>query len=159
MPSKIIDKDKGYTALMKRLGADQPRVKVGVFGDAASAVKDEGGEAITIGALAEIFEFGLGNNPERSWLRGYVDENNSRISLMINRLAQQVYSGKLSPEAALRLLGAKLVGEIQQRISAGIAPENAESTVKRKGSSVPLIDTGQFRGSITNEVIPAGVAE
>jgi len=150
----VADTDKGYRARMKQLRAKLPVLKVGVYGEQAEAIDGEG--TITVGALAEIFEFGLGNQPERSWLRGYVDENNARITQMIARVGEQVAAGKMTPEEALNLVGLKMVGEIQQRISAGIEPPNEDSTIRRKGSSTPLIDTGQFRGSISHEVVPAG---
>lgn len=153
MAGSVTDTDKGYAALMKKLGRVQPKLIVGVFGENAQAVAD-GENVITIGELAEIHEFGLGV-PERSWLRGYVDENNDRITQMIAAVGAQVTAGNLTPEAALNLVGLKIVGEIKERISGGIQPANAESTIQQKGSSVPLIDTGQFRGSISHQVTTA----
>jgi hypothetical protein len=44
------------------------------------------------------------------------------------------------------------VGVIKQRIANGIAPPNSPYTIARKGSSKPLIDTGQLRNSITYQV-------
>ena len=38
---------------------------------------------------------------------------------------------------------------MQEAISAGIDPPNAESTIKAKGSSTPLVDDGTLRQSIT----------
>ena len=151
--ASVSDKDNGYRRLMRRATAGKsPTVKVGVFGELASAVH-EGKSVITIGELAEMFEFGTGGQEERSWLRAYVDENNARIVKMIARLGEQVIKGTITEAQAMDLLGLKIVGEIQQRISAGIAPPNADSTIRRKGSSVPLIDHGQFRGSITHQVV------
>lgn len=52
----------------------------------------------------------------------------------------------------LERVGLWAQGSIQQRISDGIPPPNAESTIRRKGSSTPLIDTGQLRTSIKYRV-------
>jgi hypothetical protein len=41
---------------------------------------------------------------------------------------------------------------MQQRIADRIDPPNAASTIKRKGSSVPLIDEGILRTSILGQV-------
>ena len=49
---------------------------------------------------------------------------------------------------ALSVLGMALVGDVQQRIRNRIPPPNAPYTIARKGSDVPLIDTGRLRQSI-----------
>lgn len=41
-------------------------------------------------------------------------------------------------------------------IDAMTSPANAKSTVKRKGSSHPLIDTGAMKGAVTHVVRPRG---
>lgn len=155
MASSVTDRDKGYRALMLRLqSAANAQVKVGVFGEKADA-KAENGD-LTVGDLATIHEFGGGTVPERSWLRGYVDENQTRLDEMSRRAAQAVAGGKMSPEQALNAMGLKIAGEIKQRISENIPPPLAESTIKAKGSSVALVDSGQFRGSIAHEVVKDG---
>jgi hypothetical protein len=50
-------------------------------------------------------------------------------------------------------LGLLFVGQIQERIKANIAPENADSTIERKGSSTPLINGGQLWQSVKHEVV------
>lgn len=49
-------------------------------------------------------------------------------------------------------VGQVLVGEIRREITNLRVPENAPATVTRKGSSNPLIDTGQMRSSATYRV-------
>lgn len=114
----------------------------------------------TMAELGEIFEFGLGNNPERSWLRGYVDENEIKILQKVKRVSEQVYQGKTSPQDAMNLLGLSVVGGIKRRIQASIPPPLAASTLKKKGptKTTPLIDSGQWIGSITHEVQTRGQA-
>ena len=53
---------------------------------------------------------------------------------------------------ALELIGLFVKGLIQGRMSAGIPPPLKASTIARKGSSKPLINTGQLRASIDYEV-------
>ena len=148
---QVKDVDKGYKKLLKQLENVASRmVQVGIF-------EAEGGEEVsegmTVGAVAEIHEFGLGTSPERSWLRAWVDESQADIKTTMTKLFEAVVQGKRTKEEALELFGMWAVGKIQERISAGIGPELKPATVQRKGSTVALINTGQFRASITFKVI------
>ncbi|MDF7681191.1 hypothetical protein PT300_11600 [Enterobacteriaceae bacterium ESL0689] len=49
-------------------------------------------------------------------------------------------------------MGEKLAGEVKRKIQSGIAPPLDPKTIARKGSSRPLIDTGNLLQSITYEV-------
>lgn len=112
--------------------------------------------SLTVGEIGEIHELGLGHNPVRSWLRGYVDANRSSISKRIKRVAEAVEKGALTAEQGMDQLGLSLVGGIRSRISSGIAPQVTDATQARKGSSktTPLINSGQFRSSISHRVDP-----
>ena len=44
-------------------------------------------------------------------------------------------------------------GAMKLKFTDGTLTPNAPSTIKKKGSSRPLIDTGQLRQSISNKVI------
>lgn len=147
----ITVKDRGYKKLLQAVNA-RPQISVGVHNPEAAAAYDDG---ITIGAVAEIHEFGLGSNPERSWLRAYVDGNGARIQAFIRRAAEAVVAGKITPDRALVLVGLQMVGEIKQRIQAGIKPELSKAYAKRKGANktTPLIRFGQFIGSITSKLV------
>jgi hypothetical protein len=126
----------------------QPSVDVGVIGDKAQRRKPDSPE-ITVADVAAWAELGLGQ-PQRSWLRGYIDTNGREIQKVIKRELNKVQKDKQSLRRAMDRIGVWLVGEIQDRIANGIAPANAPSTIEKKGSSTPLIDTGQFRSSITS---------
>lgn len=144
----VKDTDKGYKDLVKRVfGIQKPRISVGVFSEEA-----EHGGPLSVLDVAIINEFGLGNVPERSFLRAWFDENESRAYQMCQVMLTTVVQGKRTKEQALQLLAMKFVGEIQQRISQGIPPANAQSTIDKKGSSTPLIDTGQLRSSISFKI-------
>ena len=130
-------------------GAGPKRVTVGIH-EAEGGQSEEDG--ITVAQIGEIHEFGLGQE-ERSFIRGYVDENEELIASQLKKLGEAVVSGKLaSTEQALERFGLVTVAGIQQRISDGIEPENKPSTVAKKGSSTPLIDKGILRSSITHKV-------
>jgi hypothetical protein len=106
------------------------------------------GSLLSVAQIAEIHEFGLGQ-AERSWLRDWYDANQQLIKEDLRKVGRGILLGRFTREQGLELLGAKYVGQIQARIAAGIPPALTEATIQKKGSSVPLIDTGQFRSAIT----------
>lgn len=158
----IRDTDRGAKDLEKMIKASARgkglKLHVGILGDNAGKIHEpEPGQKaseITMAALGEIFEFGLGNNPERSWLRNYVDENAERLNEMFKRVAEQVLQKKMTHEQGLELIGLQVVGEVKARVQSGIAPALAASTLRRKGpnKTTPLIFTAQWVGSINHKV-------
>jgi hypothetical protein len=148
---RLIDRDKGWKALKRQLqeAAKKPHVVVGIFGDKA---RESHGPTFTNAQVASVHEFGLGNAPERSFIRGTIDAKASQIQALSRQLASQVLLRRLPIRQALGLLGAFVEGLIKERISRGIPPPNAPSTIARKGSSTPLINTGQMRASVSHEV-------
>lgn len=151
MPGSVSDKDNGFAALFKRLGQTKPVVlTVGIQAEEAS--NPDGSGKTTIGEIATINEFGIGV-PERSFIRAWADENEPKNLEVLRKIGESVVTGKgPTPDQGLNQAGLRFVGDIQARISAGIGPPNAASTIARKGSSVPLIDTGQLRSSIRHKV-------
>lgn len=103
--------------------------------------------------LAIIQEFGLGV-PERSFLRRTFDKRREEWKALAERLMRLVLKEKLTADAMLKLLGEKMKADIKREITsgAGIPPPNAQSTIDRKGSSRPLVDSGRLVGSIDYEV-------
>lgn len=141
------DTDNGYKALVERIyGLKKPKVAVGIF-------EADGGQphgnGVTVADVAAWNEFGTETIPERSFLRAWFDENIERAREALHRLMLRVVEGKLTKEQALEQFGLWVQAEIQKRIAQGIPPPNAQSTIDAKGSSKPLIDTGQLRSSIT----------
>lgn len=153
MVARVVDRDLGWRALLRRADATgTARVLVGIHAD-DGAEAASGGAGQTVVAVASFHEFGLGV-PQRSWLRAGIDENRGEINKLTRRLGRAIISNRrrLSANRALDLLGLDIVAKLQARIRAGIPPENAPKTIEAKGSSVPLIDTGQMIQSITSRV-------
>ncbi len=151
----VTSTDRGLARVAQRLAGNGARVKVGILADAP---KDhpEGwaggqGEPATLLEVAAFQEFGApaANVPQRSFVRATVDARESEIQ---SAQARQIIAGKITAGTALERLGAKIQGMMQQRIAQGIEPENAPSTIERKGSSKPLVDTGQLRSAISYQV-------
>lgn len=151
------DTDNGYKALVERIyGLKKPKVAVGIF--EADGGQPHGDE-VTVADVAAWNEFGTETIPERSFLRAWFDENIDRAREALHRLMLRVVEGKLTKEQALEQFGLWVQGEIQKRIAQGISPPNAQSTINAKGSSKPLIDTGQLRSSVTFGVDRDGSGE
>lgn len=140
---KITVKDTGYNAMLKRLA------EAGSLGIGAPGARDGG---VTNYDVARWLEQGTRSAPARRWLSSYLEANEARINEMLTRGAQAVLLGKETKQSFLNKLGLKLVGELKAHISKGLPPPNAQSTIKAKGSSVPGINTGQMRASLTHKV-------
>jgi hypothetical protein len=146
----VIVRDLGADRLVRTVTDKSARVvDVGIVGDAADAATPDG---LTVGELAEIHEFGLGV-PQRSFLRAWADADRAKIDRTLGALIRKTLTGDLTREQALEQFGAWAQGQVQKFIADGrVEPALAEATIAAKGSSVPLIDTGQLRSSITYEV-------
>lgn len=144
-----MSRDRGARALVQRLtGARGATIDVGILGERAAEAYEAG---ITVAQVAEWAELGIGQ-PMRSWLRGWIDSNDREIRDRIRAEARAVAAGTRPRRQAMERLAAWMVGGIRARIAEGIAPPNAPATVERKGSSTPLIDTGQLRSSVASRV-------
>lgn len=122
------------------------RVLVGVPEGAGSY---EDGTKLAV--IAAVNEFGSadGNIPERSFLRVPLRAAGKELSAVFKNSVPEAASGAITIDNLYDRVGLKAVGIVQEAISAGIDPPNAESTIKAKGSSTPLVDDGTLRQSIT----------
>lgn len=138
------DDTKAHKAKIKKAGLV---LTVGVHGDAGA----HSGDGISLPELAAIHEYGLGV-PARPFLGPFAEKSRESVT---RRIGEAIANGLVKGGDALagiRILGEWCVGQIKAAIAAGIPQPNAPSTVARKGSSKPLIDTGQLRNSITYKV-------
>lgn len=148
MSASIRDTDKGLAHRLEGLRKSSGTVAVGVL----SSMVGKGHGGTTLYDVAAANEFGTSSIPERSFLRGTIDAHRGKIVAFCRKQAIEVVRQDISVDVALGRIGLFVQGLIQQRIAAGIPPENAESTIAAKGSSKPLIDSGQLRASIAYEV-------
>jgi hypothetical protein len=153
MSSRVTDTDKGYAAMRRRVTGAQAQLTVGIH-EAEGAASKEGADGTTVLEVAAYHEFGLGV-PRRSFIADWEDEAAEKHKQQLSAKAKAVIAGTVpSVEQGLERLGNLYVGEVQKRIADGIDPPLAESTIRRKDSSKPLIDTGQLRSSIAYRVGP-----
>jgi hypothetical protein len=146
MPKKVTDIDLGYSKTIDQLIEIGKRdVTIGVH------AKDNGpyeNSPLTTAYIASVHEFGRGNNPERSFLRATIEENKNKYAELEKKLIGRIIDGKITAEQALELIGQQAKSDVQTKIRTLRTPPNTAETIKRKGSSNPLIDTGQLRQSI-----------
>lgn len=135
----VKDNDKGFKDLMKFLGQRRTvAVLVGIRGQAGSDLV----------AYAAANEFGVHPRiPERSFLRSTLISRQSAYIKQIARAVRKLLDG-FTPDIAFGRLGMLAVSDVQRTIRNRVPPPNAPMTIAKKGSDVPLIDTGRLRQSI-----------
>ncbi len=92
-------------------------------------------------------ELGTEHIPARPFLRKSVDENTAEINGFLQSKKEDILRG-VPAEQILKEIGIFQKDLIQQKITEGSFTPNAAATVRRKGSSHPLIDTGRMRQSV-----------
>jgi hypothetical protein len=103
-----------------------------------------------VAQIAAVQEFGAPskNIPERSFVRSSFDENLPKLLKMRDREYLKIINQKSTVERSLGLMGEFGVNKMRQKIRDTYSPKNADSTIARKESSHPLIDTAQMLQSI-----------
>jgi hypothetical protein len=154
--SEVRDTDKGWTRLVEMSQRSDLVVRVGIQGTKGQAphVDEDGDEdgGLTNVELGTIHEYGVPSAgiPERSFIRATIDAYATKYVQMVRGLGQSVIDGKRTVEQALGLLGARVRADAVSWIDDGrVTPDISDETKRRKGSSKPLLDTGQLKGSIT----------
>lgn len=90
--------------------------------------------------------------PERPFLRNAMRENSSKYRGAMQTSAIKILTGSTGLRTVLSKLGILAQGDIQAEITSLSSPPNSPVTVALKGSSKPLIDTGEMRGAVTYKV-------
>ena len=88
----------------------------------------------------------------RRFLRVAIQKNRLKY-VRLNRInLVKMMHGQMGMEQALGQLGEMAKGDVQAEIKSGDFTPLKEATIKRKGSSRPLIDTGQMVQSMQWEL-------
>ena len=139
---------KALDRLRQRLVGDNRVVNVGV----PEGKREEDGTPVAM--IAAVHEFGSPSQgiPERPFLRVAVQKNRIKY-VRLNRInLVKMLRGQMGMEQALGQLGEMAKGDVQTEIRSGDFTPLKAATIKRKGSSRPLIDTGQMVQSIQWEL-------
>lgn len=157
MVDSVKDIDRGFKRIqreLKRMGNMQ--IFVGFQG--ASGLESGPDSDATIVDIATFHEFGTVNIPERPFLRSAMDVNKAKIGSQFETEIKRVIDGKQDALQAANRLGIFGVELVRERIRSSPSWAEAldQSTIDLKGSSVPLIDTGQLVQSVTYLVREGG---
>lgn len=132
----------------------QGQIETGVFAEAEGITYEDGGNVLQAATDAE---FGI-EQPMRSWLRAWFDENQSQIESQLAAQMRLAFKRGETFEWAAERVALWLQADIQKRVTQGIDPPNHPLTVAKKGSSTPLIDSGLLRSAIVSHFNGKAVA-
>ena len=138
---RITAQGRRFFAELERLR----RLQVRVGFEQGQAFSEEGVDMVDIAAWNEV---GNVHTPARPFLRKSVDENEARINSFCQQQFRELTVGRISSQSVLSRIGAMQVGLVQEKITDGDYVPNSQSTVQKKGSDKPLIDTGRMRQSV-----------
>lgn len=149
MVVKVIDKgfDK-YKKAIEELNSNQ--IRVGMFAKV--------GDKVLTKAIVNEFgttKAGKNNNiviPERSFIRSTYNKQYKKVGKRFNQIFVSISKGNFNIIPKLKLIGLEQETETKKTITDMKTPENAPSTIAKKGSSNPLIDTGEMRSKVSYEV-------
>lgn len=142
---------KGLQATLRALKKEIDKLRtshyalVGIH-ESAGQVKDG---AMTVATLGAIQHFGNEDIPARPWLDKGLESATKELLYVIREGVEE----GLTEQQIMKRVGVEAEGAIRQYITDLDTPPNAPSTIKRKGSSNPLIDTGAMRASVTSTVV------
>lgn len=145
---RITPEGKRFFAELKKLSKLQVRVGLTAGGAGFGSKHQSVSADATMAEIAAWNELGTAHTPPRPFLRQSVDKNESQIKAMVAAQITAIAKGEATAEKALQAIGAMQVGLVQAEMKSGGFAPNAPSTIKKKGSAVPLIDTGRLRQSI-----------
>lgn len=105
----------------------------------------------TLAEIAAYNELGTSTSPSRPFLRQSFENHQDELQGACDQVNETLANGGTAQQG-LETLGVFLKGLVQEEIVDGGFAPNAESTVAKKGSAQPLIDTGYMRQSVNYQV-------
>ena len=135
------------------------------YSDASKIIKvgfPEGTEAVTVSYpngtrvvdVAVGNEYGTDNVPARPFLSlSSADINNQCAPILEQSVVALNNNNTQQYDQLLDAAGSVAAGIVKQQITDLRSPPNAQSTIERKGSSNPLIDTGLMRQTVTYKMV------
>lgn len=94
----------------------------------------------------------IGGIPERPFLRSAMRDNKGKYRDGMKASARKLLLGQTSLQTVLSKLGIMAKSDVDESISTWTTPGNSEVTIAIKGSSHPLIDTGEMKRSVSYKV-------
>ena len=100
---------------------------------------------------AAINEYGTSKIPQRPFMRTAVNRHGKSWGSKSAKAVQSVMKG-MPISQVTELVGMQMKSDISSTLTNGPWTPNSVVTIAKKGSSRPLIDTGELRASITYKV-------
>lgn len=91
--------------------------------------------------------------PSRPFLLNAMRKNSRKYRSEMKKAAKKILLGEITIKSVVTKLGVLGQGDVQDEMTNLRTPPNAASTIRQKGSSNPLIETGESRGAVTYEVV------
>lgn len=130
--------------------AGPKRVKVGFPSGEASASNIEKAVWNEFGTRGGASGGGWGGPiPERPFMRNTMRANRGQYRDALKASAAKILRGETGLPVVLNKLGVLAQGGIQAEITSLSSPPNSPVTIALKGSSNPLIDSGEMRAAVT----------
>ena len=122
----------------------------------ASAQSQQENSVDNMSELARIaftLEFGAPHLKNKKWpfMTKAFQNNKNRLESLVSQLYDRASEGRLEAMRALSIVGEFHQENIKEQIRLTRTPRLEQSTIDRKGSSKPLIDTGQMIQSVTHK--------
>lgn len=155
MSRDVEDRDLGLARIIRETGKlDGAILEVGILAEEGAREADGNLTSAQVGLYMEV---GTPTIPARPWLSTAIDDNQNRINAMIQRTTEAALDGK-DLERRMKIDGERVRTMIQSKIRNGDPRWKSlhPDTIKKKGSSKPLIDTGQLIGSQSYKAIVNG---
>ena len=144
----IIDESRVDEVLKALEELDGWTIDVGVIGEGGKYEDSK----VTVLDVAKFNEYGTSNIPARPFIRGAYDSYKDDLTDMMFKYSSAVINGDMAVSMLNKGVGQASADYTREYLTDLSNPPNSPITIKLKGSSNPLIDTGQLRDSIDYEV-------
>lgn len=104
-------------------------------------------DGTSVAEVAIYNDLGTVHSPSRPFMRDSINGHKQEIEQFMQRQAKGIANGKKAKDV-LEQIGAFQTKLIQKEIVQGDFVPNSPATIRKKGSSTPLIDTGLMRQSV-----------
>ena len=149
MSVEIEEKDFGLDDILDDIASAKGRNALAGYHNRGASIDE-----VDVAKLAIFNEFGTKNAPARPSMRLSFDNNVDDLANDGSKLFKSYVEGKIDLEMALEVWGDNYLNLLRNGITSrelGLTA-NAESTIKRKGSDTPLVDTSRMINSSTVEI-------
>lgn len=142
------DNDKGWKKIVEDVSLlSKSEIVAGIISSNNPTV-----DGVTVAEYGFFNEVGTKRIPARPFISSTADRKRQEWNSLIERGYNKVLQGTLDVKQFVVGVGLRASGDIKKTITAISTPPNAPSTIARKKSSSPLIDTGLMRQLISFEL-------